>query len=614
MDSSTSAVPVATLNDPTPASGDRFGFSVAISENLILVGGPGDDTRATDAGLTYLFDRQSSTPGVPVTTLDDSAPALDDQFGSSVAISDSIVAIGAWLDDTGVSNSGRVYLFDPKSDAPSIPFAALDNPTPASNDQFGASVAISGQLVVVGAWLDDTGAANAGSAYVFDLESSTPGVPVATLNNPAPASNDLFGYSVAIAGRRIVVGAFRDDAVAVDSGSAYVFDLDSTTPGVPIATLNNPSPAATDWFGHSVGSSEGWIVVGAPLDDTGASGAGSAYLFDLDSATPGVPVATFENPTPAIGDNFGNAVAIQDRTIVIAALGDGTGAAIAGSVYVFDLDSNTPSVSVETLNNPAPAVRDTFGQSVAISGRLVVIGAYQDDEGAQDSGTAYLFDLNSSTPAVPVATLNNPTPAVGDQFGYAVAMFGSLAVVTAPFDDTVTTNRGIAYFFSTSSNCDPGDANADGDVNLLDAAILADNLGLQSGAGCENGDFDGDGTVGLADLIVFRNSRSPLPQLTANSVRAAAKLPDDLDRAPRDAARGSRLTMPSRHASTHAEVKRHHSSRKQDGSHQNGSTLRAIKRSLELAARDHVLASINHMRTRGKSGTIGEIAREKTRT
>ena len=82
--------------------------------------------------------------------------------------------------------------------------------------------------------------------------------------------------------------------------------------------------------------------------------------------------------------------------------------------------AGTPAVSVATLHNPSPAVNDFFGYSVAISGTRVVVGAIDDDTGASEAGSAYLYDLSSETPTVPVVTLNDPRPRVFNYFGNAV--------------------------------------------------------------------------------------------------------------------------------------------------------------------------------------------------
>lgn len=98
---------------------------------------------------------------------------------------------------------------------------ALNNPTPVNSDQFGWSVSISGNHAIVSAYQDDTGASDAGSAYIYDV---TTGSLLWTLNNPTPATSDRFGYSVAISGNYAIVGAWGDEAGAGDSGAAYIYN------------------------------------------------------------------------------------------------------------------------------------------------------------------------------------------------------------------------------------------------------------------------------------------------------------------------------------------------------------------------------------------------------
>ena len=475
--------PVATFNNPGPAVNDSFGRSVATSGTQVVVGAIGDDTGANDAGSAYVYDLSSGTPTVPVVTINNPGPAVNDQFGTSVAISGMRMVVGVPYDDTGADGAGSAYVYDLSSVTPTVPVATLNNPGPAASDFFGRSVAISGTLVVVGAFSDDTGAISAGSAYVYDLTSGTPTVPLATLNNPSPAVNDQFGHSVAISGTRVVVGAYWDNTGANDAGSAYVYDLSSGTPTVPVATLNNPSPVDSDYFGDSVAISGSRVVVGVPFKDTGADGAGSAYVYDLSSSTPTSPMATLNNPGPAVSDYFGTSVAISGMRVVVGAYWDDTGASGAGSAYVYDLGSGTPTVPVATLNNPNPAALDSFGWSVAASGSRVVVGTYGDDTGASDAGSAYVYDLNSGTPTVPVATLNNPTTAADDQFGYSVAIDGTSAIIGAPYDDTVTVNQGYAYVFGPHPD-------GDGD-GLLDSWELTYWPSTTSHSALDDSDHDG---------------------------------------------------------------------------------------------------------------------------
>lgn len=158
--------------------------------------------------------------------------------GYSVAADATYVVVGAPLTDvTGVQDAGVAVVYSATTGAL---VAILTNPSPAAGDRFGYAVAVSGNRVVVGASYDDTGAFDAGSVYVYDLASATPAVPV-TVNDATPAINGSFGASVAVSGNRMVVAASNPS-------TALVYDL-SGTPPVLVTTLagslapTSPSPA-----------------------------------------------------------------------------------------------------------------------------------------------------------------------------------------------------------------------------------------------------------------------------------------------------------------------------------------------------------------------------------
>src|SRR6185503_8526956 len=162
------------------------------------------------------------------------------------------------------------------------------------NTQQGSAVAVDGNIAITGAYADNTGGYSSGVVKVYDANS---GALLHTLTNPAPATDDYFGNSVAISGTRIVVAAFGDDAGKTDAGSAYVFDLSSANPTLPVLTLTNPSPTRSLFYGWDVGIAGTKIVVGVPYDNTGAPyAAGVAHVYDLASPTPAVPVMTLTNP------------------------------------------------------------------------------------------------------------------------------------------------------------------------------------------------------------------------------------------------------------------------------------------------------------------------------
>ena len=155
--------------------------------------------------------------------------------------------------------------------------AKLTAPDPANNDQLGVSVAVSGNTAVVGVPLDDDGGINSGSAYVFVRNGGSWSQQAKLIANDA-ATEDRFGLAVAISGDTAVVGAWGDDDSGSNSGSAYVFVRSGVTWSQQ-AKLTASDPAPEDWFGTSVAISGDTAVVGALLDDDGASSSGSAYIF-----------------------------------------------------------------------------------------------------------------------------------------------------------------------------------------------------------------------------------------------------------------------------------------------------------------------------------------------
>lgn len=537
-----------TLNNPNPAVSDKFGSSVAVSGSTIVVGTPGNDTGATGAGSAYVFDAAS---GSLLRTLHNPTPAVSDDFGASAAVSGDTIVVGTLWEPTGAFNDSSVYIFGATS---GNLLQTLNNPTPAAYDEFGCSVAVSDSTIVVGAFGDAADGYHFGSAYVYDaaggsllwtLNNPTPaagdkfGYSVAlsgstivvgspygskdvlyagsvcvfdaasgsllrTLNSPTPTMGDNFGSSVAISGNMIVVGAPYDDTGATNAGSAYVFDAAS---GNLLQTLNNPTPAADDRFGCTVAVSGSAIVVGAPYDDTGATDAGSAYVFD---ATSGNLLRTLNNLIPAAYDDFGYSVAVSGSTVVVGTPYDDTGAIYAGAAYVFDAASGN---LLRTLNNPALAAYDSFGCAVAISGSTIVVGANHVGADASWVGSAYVFDAASGNL---LRTLNNPTPATSDCFGYSVAVSGANALIGACGVDGRNTNTGEAYLFDVTPNQPP--------VAMADAYTLDEDAILeQSAPGVLTNDSDPEGDSLSVSLITGAAHGS----LTLNSDGSFRYQPDN---------------------------------------------------------------------------------------
>jgi hypothetical protein len=231
-----------------------------------------------DAGATYpLTVDPLLTAEVAKLTASDGAAV--DQFGNSVSVSGDTVVVGADWDDVGVNtNQGSAYVFV-RSGSTWTQQAKLTASDGAANDYFGYSVSVSGDTVVVGAYWDAVDAnVNQGSAYVF-VRTGTTWSQQAKLTASDGAANDYFGYSVSVSGDAVVVGAYWDAVGAnVNQGSAYVFVRTGTTWSQQ-AKLTASDGAAGDQFGISVSVSGDTVVVGANFDKVAANNQGSAYVY-----------------------------------------------------------------------------------------------------------------------------------------------------------------------------------------------------------------------------------------------------------------------------------------------------------------------------------------------
>jgi len=320
FDATTGAL-LQTFDDPTPTSFDRFGGSVSISGNLVLVGAFADDTNDVDAGQAHLFD---ATTGALLQTFDDPTPAAADGFGISVSIDGNNVLVGVPADDTNGFDVGQAHLFDATTGAL---LKTFDDPTPTTKDFFGESVSISGNLVLVGALLDDTNGVDVGQAHLFD---ATTGALLHTFDDPTPTTIDRFGSAVSIDGNNVLVGAHLDDTNGFDVGQAHLFDA---TTGALLRTFDDPTVTAFDGFGRSVSISGNNVLVGAQLDDTNGVDVGQAHLFD---ATTGALCKTFDDPTVTTVDVFGRAVSIDGNNVLVGAPADDTNGFNVGQAYLFD--------------------------------------------------------------------------------------------------------------------------------------------------------------------------------------------------------------------------------------------------------------------------------------
>jgi len=397
----------AQLTAADGAAEDHFGYAVAVSGDTVVVGAEGDDVGANSGqGSVYVFVRSIVLGSVvwdylAQLTADDGASA--DWFGASVAISGDTIVVGALGDDVGATvDQGSAYVFK-RSGMTWTQRAKLTAADGAYGDRFGQAVAISGDTIVVGAHGDDVGDnVDQGSAYIFTGSGAT-WREAAQLTATGGASGDSFGISVAIWRDTVVVGAPGDDVGGdAQQGSARVF-VRSAAGWTQQAQLTAADGAADDLFGQAVAIRGGTVVVGAPYDGVGDNAQqGSACVF-ARSAAGWTQQAQLTAADGARNDHFGWSVAISRDTVVVGAPDHNVDVANSdqGSAYVF-MRGGARWTQQASLTAADGAAYDYFGEAAAISGPMVVIGAWGDRVGFNAyQGSAAVFRI--ARPARPTA-------------------------------------------------------------------------------------------------------------------------------------------------------------------------------------------------------------------
>ncbi len=392
----------AYLKASNTEAGDNFGAAVAISGDTLVVGAPVEDSAVTgvggaqadngaiDSGAVYVFTRSAGVWSQQAYVKASNTEA-GDNFGAAVAISGETLAVGAYAEDsaaTGVggaqadnsaADSGAVYVFARTAGLWSQQ-AYVKASNAEAGDLFGISVAVSGDTLAVGAHLEDSGATGVGGAQADNAAVDSGAVYMFTrsagvwsqqayLKASNTESGDLFGGSVAVSGDTLVVAAAGEDSGAIgvggaqadnaaaESGAVYVF---TRSAGVwsQQAYVKASNTDASDSFGVSVAVWGDTLVVGAHLEDSGASGvdgvqtdnaapsSGAVYVF-ARSAGAWSQQAYLKASNTEASDLFGISVAVSGDTLAVGAFGEdsaatGVGGAQAdnaapssGAVYVF---------------------------------------------------------------------------------------------------------------------------------------------------------------------------------------------------------------------------------------------------------------------------------------
>ncbi len=289
---------------------DLFGYAVAISGNNIIVGAYEEEedkfggNNLSNAGSAYIFtnvnDNWSQSEKLVPSDREE-----DDRFGFSVSIDQNFAVVGAyWEDDDASGNnnlddSGSAYVFE-NIGSNWTQVKKLVSSDRAQDDEFGYSVAIRGDFIVIGAKEEEEDTSNsnnlssAGSAYIFNRNSSNEWVETQKLVASDRAVGDTFGYAVSISENNVIIGAYKEDHDSAgnnfltEAGAAYIFEKGTNGVWSETDKITASDRAFQDFFAFSVAIDGNFALVGAYREDNGFASdnsdtfadAGSAYIYE----------------------------------------------------------------------------------------------------------------------------------------------------------------------------------------------------------------------------------------------------------------------------------------------------------------------------------------------
>lgn len=360
-----------TLAAADATEGDILGYAVSLSGERALVGAAAGD----GSGAAYVF-RQSASGWkeeaklVPV----DAAPG--DYFGVAVDLSGDRALVGGYHHD-GQRGAAYVFVRTASGWVQEAKLPTVGDP----GDNLGVAVSLDGDRAVVGANKRD---GSRGAAYVF-VRTATGWEVEAELAAPDAGTGDNFGWSVALNGDRVVVGAYGRDG---GKGAAYVFDRVASA-WTHRTTLRAPDASAGDNFGVSVALNGNHVLAGAPFHQE----AGAAYMFDISGTTPVTTALT--DPDGDANDQFGWSVALDEsRALVGSRFEDHDTVRNGGAAFLY---GRTPAGwAIESKLRRTTTANAGAGTSVAISDDYALIGAPYH---SRSRGTAHVFALASTSVA-----------------------------------------------------------------------------------------------------------------------------------------------------------------------------------------------------------------------
>ncbi|MCB1583556.1 MAG: FG-GAP repeat protein, partial [Xanthomonadales bacterium] len=425
---------------PTPyslsAENSAFGHSLSVDLFFGAIGAPNADGK----GAVLVNANGGFGDFSPLITLKAEDRTTGDQFGHSVTLTADYILVGAPGDDDKGSDSGSVYVFEEEYNQvhghdwqQQAKLTGLDG---QENDFFGFASSMDGQRIVVGAYGHDSIADNAGAVYVFEFNGIEWQQTAKLTANDGQAS-DQFGWSVSLLENRVVVGAPGKNN-GPSTGAVYVFDYNGVQwlQSIKLISQNN----GDNRLGRSLSQNGNRIIVGAASDNPSLSG--EAIIYQYDNGLWLEEAVLEPNGANTIDPHFGWSVDLKGSTAVVSSISE------SGSVSVYKLVNGFWELFQE-LGEVNAQVDDQFGYAVSISDELIAQYIFTsnplDDEVIDDSGSVTVFENYSGY--AQIGEINAHQWTKNDEFGTSVSISGNRALVGAPNDNDFGFDSGSANIY-----------------------------------------------------------------------------------------------------------------------------------------------------------------------
>ncbi len=486
----------ATIVPSDAASFDKFGTSICAGTSDLIVGVPDGDDFGNQSGSAYIYNDIDDIQAVPEVSFNQLTEndfsiispldaAEDDFFGKTVGISDSYAIVGAsWKDD-----GGTAYIFKPNGAnwvqdqklVPSIP--------PQQSDLYGHSVATDGNFAFVGIpWADDSGN-QSGAVVVFEKQNGNWVEQQRLIPNDASLSQ-YFGWSVSVKDSFAIVGAYGDwnnenQPGLVQTGAAYIFKNIGGT-WTQMEKLVPNDGASQDYFGAAVAIYENYVVVGS-YKKNGNSGA--AYIYEKIADNNWGNETKILPSDSQFSGRFGFAVDIYENYVIVGAPQNNDNGDDSGSAYIFKNDGNGNWNQQTKLNSLHERENEEFGLSVSIANARAMVGGKR-------STASTIFIRNNDV-------WSYQHRLQGDNFslflftGYKVAISNSHAIIGNEVKNVNFANSGSAYIYTFGGN------NNGMPVPIPNGNAIANPVNVSGGGMAQLEDGSGNR---IADLVLPPNS------------------------------------------------------------------------------------------------------------